>query len=176
MSYPAEFETKITVNPLVLLGVGGVAWFMSSFIAVAILKSFLPPKEWVDVGIFGAKFISALCLVWFVMALGINIPAVMGDWWKCRAKHLQTVFKYFVIYAGFTALVMIVLMIIFILFEKTGKINLSIILDLATNSNPKDKMVQLKFMLENSILRFILSLVSMCILAPIIEEVFFRHC
>lgn len=175
MSCPAEFETKTTVDPLGLLGAGGMTWFMSSFIAGAILKSFLPPKEWVDVGIFGAKFISALCLVWFVMAVGINISAVLRDWWEHRTKHLQIVHEYFAIYAGFTILIMGVLMVIFILLAKTGKINYSTIMDLAADSDPKDKMVQLKFMLENSFSRFALSLVTMCFLAPVIEEVFFRR-
>jgi membrane protease YdiL (CAAX protease family) len=112
---------------------------------------------------------------WFVAALGINIPAVMRAWWKFRAKHLQIVFKYFVIYAGFTMLVMGVLLAVFVLLEETGMIASSVIVDLASDSDPKDKMVQLKFMLENSMPRFILSMVSMCVLAPIVEEVFFRR-
>lgn len=175
MSCPAEFETKLTVNPLGLLGVGAVTWFMSSLTAVVMLKFFLPPKEWVDVGIFGAKLISALCLVWFVAAIGINIPAVMRDWWKHKAAHWRIVFKYFVIYAGFMILTMCVLAAIFILLEATGKIDFSTIMDLAAESDPKDTMVQLRFMLKNSISRFALSLITMCFLAPVTEEIFFRR-
>lgn len=175
MNCPVEFETKATSNPWTLVVMGGFVWFMSSLVVHELLKSFLPPKEWVDVGIFGAKLISALCLVWFVVALGINIPAVANDWWKYRARHLQIALKYFVVYAGFTILAMGLLTAIFILLEGTGRLNPSVIMDLAADPDPKDKMAQLKFMLENSVPRFILSLISMCILAPIIEEVFFRR-
>lgn len=148
---------------------------MSPLFVIELLRSFLRPKEWTDVVIFSSQFISALCLGWFVIALGINIPAVMRDWWEHRIEHLRIVYKYFAIYVGFTILVMGVLMAIFILLLETGKINHSIIMDLATGSDPKDTMAQLKFMLENSISRFALSLVTMCFLAPIIEEIFFRR-
>ena len=72
-------------------------------------------------------------------------------------------------------LVMGVLLAIFILLAETGKIDYPTIMDLAADSDPEDKMVQLKFMLGNSMPRFTLSLVYMCVLAPIIEEVFFRR-
>lgn len=154
---------------------GGFVWGMSSLVVYELLKSFLPPKKLMEVYGLSEKFVLALCLGWFIMALGINIPAVMRDWWKHRAKHLQVVLKYYVCYAGFTILVMGVLMVIVILFIETGKMDYSTILDSATDLNPNDKMVQLKFMLENSILRFTLSLATMCFLAPVIEEVFFRR-
>ena len=154
---------------------GGFAWGMSALVVFEFLKPILPPKEWTDIYGLIERSALALCLVWFITAIGINIPAVMRDWWKCRAKHFQTVYKYFLVYLGFMVLVMGGLMLILVLLEETGKINSSVILGLANDPNPEDRMAQLKFLLENSIPRFALSLVSMCVLAPVIEEVFFRR-
>lgn len=147
---------------------------MSSFIAIVILKPFLPAKEWMDVYELGAKLISGICLVYFTRAIGINPYAVLQDWWKDRTKHLQLVVRYFAVYAGFMLLVMGILVAVFILFERTGMINSSLTV-LTGNTAPNDKLVRLKFLLESSIPRFTLSLVSICILAPVIEEVFFRR-
>lgn len=175
MNCPVEFETKTTINPLTLVLMGGFAWGMSALVVVEVLKSFLPPKEWLEVYGFSEKFVLAICLGWFITAIRINILAVMLGWWKYRAKHLQIVLKYYIYYIGFTILVMGALMGIIVLLMGTGKIDYSTILDSATDLNPKDRMVQLKFLLENSIPRFALSLVTTCFLAPVIEEIFFRR-
>ena len=175
MNCPIEFETKATTNPLTLVVMGGFAWVMSALFVIEALKSFLPPKEWPEIYGFSEKFVLAICLAWFIMAIGINIPAVMRDWWKYKARHLQIVLKYYIYYDGSTILVMGALMTIVILLMQTGKIDYSTILDSATDLNPKDRMVQLKFLLENSIPRFSLSLVTTCFLAPVIEEIFFRR-
>ena len=49
MNCPVEFENKRTVDSWSLVGMGGLVWFLSSVIVVAILKPFFPPKEWEDV-------------------------------------------------------------------------------------------------------------------------------
>lgn len=175
MNCPAEFKTKKTVNPLLLVIWGGVFWVLSAFIVFEILRHFFPPKEWMEVGKLVEKFALGLCLLYFIRELGINIYAVMQDWQKNRNKHLQIAVRYFLIYAGFMILAISVLVTIFILFEKTGMIEPSITANLAGKPDLCDGMGELKFLLENSIPRFILSLVSMCILAPIIEEIFFRR-
>lgn len=171
---PAELETKITVNPLSLIGVGGVIWVLSSVISIIILKPFLPVKEWTDVCGAGAKLISAMSLAYFTNEIGINIYAVMRAWWQNRVQHLQIVVRYFLFYAGFMLLAMGVLVAALMLLGKTGLIDPSLF-DLAGSNDPNDKMAQLKFMLGKSIPRFAVSLFSMCVLAPVIEEVYFRR-
>lgn len=171
---PAEFETKITVNPLSLVGAGGVIWVLASIIAFAALKPFLPAKEWADVYAAVAKFISAMCLAYFAKEVGINISAVLRDWWRNRARHLQIVIRYFLVYAGFLLLILGALAVALISLEKTGLIAPALI-DLAGNTELNGKMAQLRVIMERSIPRFAISLLSMCVLAPVIEEVYFRR-
>ncbi len=154
---------------------GGLIWIISALVGSDILKSFLPPKDWADVYGFIEKFTLALCLIGFIMAIGISIPAVLRNWWENKTKHLQIVFKYFIIYAGFMILVVGILVAIFILLEKMGGINPSIITNLARDTNSNDTITQLKVILKKSIPHFALSLFTMCILAPVIEEIFFRR-
>lgn len=173
-SCPAELETKITVNPLSLVGAGGVIWVLASIIAFAVLKPFLPAKEWADVYAAVAKFISAMCLAYFAKEVGINISAVLRDWWRNRAQHLQIVIRYFLVYAGFLLLILGALAVALISLEKTGLIAPALI-DLAGNTELNGKMAQLRVIMERSIPRFAISLLSMCVLAPVIEEVYFRR-
>lgn len=173
-SCSAELETKITVDPLSLVGAGVVIWVLASVIAFVILKPFLPAKEWADVYGVAAKLISAMCLAYFAKEIGVNIPAVLRDWWRSRAQHLQIVVKYFLVYAGFMLLTLGVLTAALIMLEKTGLIDPSFV-DLGGNMASNDKMAQLNLMLGKSIPRFAVSLVSMCVLAPVIEEIYFRR-
>lgn len=174
MEYPTEYKAKATANiwPLVLMG--GFVHIMSSLVAFEILNLFLRPKELVDVVIFGSQVISALCLVWFVVEVGINIPAVAREWWEQRSKHLQIAFKYFAIYAGFVIVTVGVFVAILTLLEKSGEIN-PLIASLPADTGKDATLQQLKFFWANSTQRFILSMTSMCVLAPIIEEIFFRR-
>lgn len=174
MDCPDEFETKITVNPWPLTLMGGFFWLMSSLIAVEVLGLFVPPKEWPDVGVFAATLLSALSLTFFIMAIGINIPAVMRDWWKQRDRHLWIALKYIGIYAGGLLAVVAVGVIILVLLENTGRIN-PLVADFTTVADAANPMTELKLFLRNSIPRFILSLTTMCVLAPLIEEIFFRR-
>lgn len=174
MNCPNEFEIKTTAGFWPLVFMGGFVMVMSPIVVVEVLRPFFRPKEWADVVTFGSQIISALCLVWFVMAVGINIPTVWRDWWEHRAEHLRIVYKYFAIYAGFVALVISVLVVILVFLEEAGKIN-PIIVDLADNADMGNQMVRLKHFLNNSIPRFILSVVGMCVLAPVTEEIFFRR-
>ena len=173
-SCPFEFETKITTAPLSLVGAGGVIWFLASVIAFVILKPFLPAKEWADVYGVAAKLISAMCLAYFAKEVGISIPVVLRDWWRSRAQHLRIVVRYFLVYAGFLLLTLGVLAAALMMLEKTGLIDPSIV-DLGGNTASNDKIAQLLLMLGKSTPRFAVSLVSMCVLAPVIEEVYFRR-
>lgn len=174
MNCPNEFNIKTTAGFWPLVFMGGFVTGMSPVIVVEVLGSFLRPKEWADVVTFGSQIISALCLIWFVVAVGINIPAVLRDWWEHRTEHLRIAYKYFAIYAGFAALIISVLVVILIFLEDAGKVN-PLIVDLADDADMGNQMVLLKHFLKNSIPRFIISLVGMCVLAPVIEEIFFRR-
>jgi len=175
MNYPVEFESKRTVGLWGLIGMGGVVWFFSSIIVVAILKPSFPPKEWEDVYILGAKLLQALCLVSFIAVIGINIPVVVHNWLKQWREHLRVVAKYFGIYAGVLAGVVAVGGIILVLLEKTGRIDPGVVKAIDEAAEANDKILYLKRMFQASVPRFILSLGTMCVLAPIIEEIFFRR-
>lgn len=154
---------------------GVFLWGMSALVVFEALKSFLPTKEWTDIYGLIEKFTLALCLFCFIVTIDIKIPAVLKDWWENRLEHLHILFKYFVIYASSLALVMGVLTLMYFLLERTGKINSSLLMDLANDADPNDRMRQLKLILEYSIPRFSLSLFTLCFLAPVIEETFFRR-
>ena len=175
MSCPIEFENKTTVNPWSLIGLGGVVWFFSAIIVVAILKPSFPPNEWEDIYILGANLLEALCLGSFVAVIGINIPVVVHNWLKQWREHLRIVAKYFGIYAGVLAGVLAVGVIILVLLEKTGRIDPGVVKAIDEAAEANDRILYLKRMLQASVPRFVLSLGTMCVLAPIIEEIFFRR-
>jgi membrane protease YdiL (CAAX protease family) len=175
MAYPEDFESKPTINPWALAGAGGAIWLLSSFIILAAFRSFLPPKEWMDIYGTAEKSVLAFSLLFFITSLGIKIPETLRSWWSDRAKHLRIVLRYFGVYAGSLALVMVALVAIFLLLEKMGQIDYSTIVRIAEEPDPADKASRLKILLDTSIPRFLLSLATTCVLAPLIEETFFRR-
>ena len=175
MSFPIEFENKKTVNPWTLVGVGGFIWLLSGIIMAEIFSPYLPIKELEEVYILGAKLLQALCLAGLISVIGIDIPTVIRNWLSQWREHWRIVLRYYVVYAGFLLLVMGALSAILILLVKTGAIDYSTFINAAAEPDIKDRMVRVKFLLENSIPLFIVSLVYMCILAPVIEEIFFRR-
>ncbi len=174
MNCPAEFKAKTTVNPWALVLMGGFIWILSSLMIVEILKPFLPPKDWVEVYGLIEKSILGLCLLYLAHTLGINIYAVVQDWWKDRAEHLKVVFKYFLFYIGLIVLVVGLILIVVVLLDKAGAISLSKSMGFFEDTTP-DTMGLLKGVMAKSTPQFMLSLFKMCIVAPIIEEVFFRR-
>lgn len=175
MNCPIEFDSKTTVHPGWLIVAGVFIMVMVSLLAAAVLGHFLPGKEWEDVYVFVVNFVMALCLFYFIRKIGINILAVLQDWWKNKTEHLRIVFKYFLVYAGLTAIVVSGITVAVVLLDEAGIISLPTTMALFENTDPNDMMARLKFMLVNSTPRFTLSLVTMCVLAPVIEEVFFRR-
>lgn len=175
MSCPIEFENKKTVNLWSLLWTGGFIWLFSGIIMAEIFSPYLPIKEFEEVYILGAKLLQTLCLVGLISVIGIDIPTVIRNWLSQWREHLRIVLRYYVVYAGFMILIMAVLSAILILLAETGAINYSTLIDSAAEPDIKDRMVRLKFLLGNSIPLFIVSLVYMCIVGPVIEEVFFRR-
>lgn len=175
MSCPIEFESKKTVNPWGLVGMGGFIWLLSGIIMAEIFSPYLPVKELKEVYILGAKLLQTLCLIGLISVIGIDIPTVIRNWLSQWREHLRIVLRYYVVYAGFLILIMAVLSAILILLVETGAINYSTFIDSVAEPDIKDRMVRLKFLLDNSIPLFIVSLIYMCILGPVIEEIFFRR-
>src|SRR3989339_755092 len=123
MNCPAEFESKATVNPWALVFGGGLLWGISALILFAILKPFLPPKDWGDVYGLSEKLALGVCLLYFTKEIGISSFAVIQDWWENRSRHLRIVGKYFIVYAGFMVLAVGTLVALLIFLEKTGRID-----------------------------------------------------
>ena len=88
---------------------------------------------------------------------------------------MRVVAKYFGIYAGVLAGVVAVGVIILVLLEKIGRIDPGVVKTIDEAAEANDKILYLKRMLQASVPRFVLSLGTMCVLAPIIEEIFFRR-
>ena len=175
MCCPLEFENKKTVNPWGLVVIGGIIWLLSGAIVTRIFGPYFPVKELKEVYILGAKLLQALCLAGLISLIGLDIPTVIRNWLSQWREHLRIVLRYYVVYAGFLLLIVGVLSAILILLVKTGAINYSTLIDSAAEPDIKDRMVRLKFLLENSIPLFTVSLIHMCILGPVIEEIFFRR-
>ncbi len=169
------FENKPTVNPWALAGAGGAIWLLSSVLIVAVFRGLLSPKEWSDIYGAAEKSILAVCLFFFARSLGVKIFETLRDWWRDRADHLRIVLRYFGVYAGSLAAVVVALAAIFLLLEKAGQIDYETILKLAEEPDPVDKATRLKLLLDTSVPRFLLSLATTCLLAPLIEETFFRR-
>lgn len=175
MSCPVEFENKKTVSLWSLIGTGGFIWFLSAIVVVNILRPYLPVKEWEDVYILGTKLLQAVCLVGLIVAIDINISVVIHNWLKQWREHLRIIAKYFGIYAGGLAGVLTVGVIILVLLEKTGKIDPGVAATIDEAADANDKILYLKRMFQSSVPRFAFSLGTICVLAPIIEEIFFRR-
>ncbi|MBI4349818.1 MAG: CPBP family intramembrane metalloprotease [Elusimicrobia bacterium] len=175
MSCPIEFENKKIVNPWILVGVGGAIWLLSGIIMAEIFSPYLPIKELEEVYILGAKLLQALCLIGLISVIGIDTSTVIRNWLSHWREHWRIVLRYYVVYVGFLLLIMGVLSAILILLVKTGAIDYSTFINAAAEPDIKDRMVRVKFLLENSIPLFIVSLIYMCILGPVIEEIFFRR-
>jgi hypothetical protein len=54
MNCPVEFEIKTTAGFWPLVFMGGFVLVASPLVVIELLKSFLRPKEWVDVVVFGS--------------------------------------------------------------------------------------------------------------------------
>jgi len=175
MSCPIEFENKKTVNPWGLVVIGGIIWLLSGTIVTRIFGPYFPVKELEEVYILGAKLLQALCLIGLISVIGIDIPTVIRNWLSHWREHWRIILRYYVVYVGFLLLIMGVLSAILILLVKTGTIDYSAFINAAAEPDIKDRMVRVKFLLENSIPLFIVSLIYICILAPVIEEIFFRR-
>jgi membrane protease YdiL (CAAX protease family) len=175
MSCPVEFRNKRTGDFWNLICVGGCVWFFSSIIVFEIFRPFFSPKEWEDLYIFGAKLLQALCLGSFIVLIGIDVPRVIHDWLKQWREHLHIVNKYFAVYVGGLLAVLAIGVIIFILLEKIGRIDLAVMETVDDIANSNNKILHLKQLFQTSIPLFILSLGTICVLAPIIEEIFFRR-
>ena len=174
MNCPAEFESKTTAHPGWLIGGGALVVVLVSLLVFAALRYFLPSKEYEDVYVFVSQIALTLCLFLFIREIGINILAVMRDWWKNKTEHLRIVVKYCLFYFGLTAAVVGVLLAATLLLDKAGMISLSASMGAFKAATP-DTMGSLKSIMVKSPPRFILSLLAMCVFAPIIEEVFFRR-
>lgn len=175
MKDAAKIGNIPVVNPWMLLAVGGAVWLLSSAWIVAAFRGLLPPKEWQDVYGFLEKTSLAFCLLAFIWHLGVSIRDTLAVWWRDRAAHLRIILRYFGVYFGALLAVVTVLLAIFLALEKSGHIDYATILTMAEEPDSVDKTSRLRLLLMISQPRFFLSLFATCVIAPIIEEVFFRR-
>jgi len=154
---------------------GAAIWVLTSFLLVGIFRNLLPPKEWSDIYGVAERLTLAIFLYIFTIHIGVKLRGVLTAWWRDKESHLRIFFRYFGVYAGSLALVVLALTAIFLLLEKTGTIDHSIIPQMSEESISGDSTTRLRVLFNTSTPRFILLLLSTCIIAPIIEEVFFRR-
>lgn len=170
-----DFESKLAVGPWALAVAGVVVWFLSSAFIFVVFRGILPQREWQDVYGVAEKSVLAVWLFFFIRYLGIDVFKTLRGWWRSRGEHLRVILRYFGVYAGSTAAVVISLALIFLLLVKTGYVDYSAIVELAEETDPADKATRLKLLLNTSTPRFLLSLSAACLLSPLIEEIFFRR-
>lgn len=174
MTSTSGFENKVSAPLGWLIGGGAFLVIFLSLIVSVLLKTALPVKEYGDIYVLITQLGLGLCLFLFVRELGIGAFSVVRVWWKDRSEHLRLVLRYCLYCFGLMAVAVAVVMVAIILVDRIGMINAHASLGALEAATP-NTAEGLKMLLSKSPLRFVLSLVAMCLVAPIVEEVFFRR-
>lgn len=122
-----------------------------------------------------AKSLQGGCLLWFILAIGIRIPETIARWRREWREHLRIANRYFLLYAGGMALVVAILSAIYLGLEAAGLISAGLADALEGAAGAGGGVSELRSLLGSSVVRFAMSVLVACGIAPIIEEVFFRR-
>ncbi|MBI4655380.1 MAG: CPBP family intramembrane metalloprotease [Elusimicrobia bacterium] len=175
MSCPTEFENKKTIPIVHLLFVALVVIVLTAGFVAIVFKSFLHFKDWEDIYFLFIEFLLGCALFYFLKITGIYPLFYLKTWLREKRKHLIAGFKYFFIYFVSLVLLVVVVTTIALLLGKIGIPAPDANSKLFGIANQNKQIIYLNTVLLTSVPRFALYLFRVCVLAPIIEEIFYRR-
>jgi membrane protease YdiL (CAAX protease family) len=170
---PEEFKEKVTVTPGKLI-LGTIIFIAAiSFLIVLPLSffigSFLTRNKYLTLFIFYSIFLFAIFI--FSKEMGIDLYSSFKSLLKERDNTLKIFSKYMLVYVLIITFLVLLSLIVIIVLNNTGIIGSKECLNYLNNTLPKEYLsgINLPFFSET------LFLFDVCVLAPVVEEIYFRR-